>query len=229
MKKEVLEVGQIHIENVTQRTVAVIARKGWGKSTILKMLAYSAPVDLPCYLFDPLGKIHIDGFEKLLITKKVALDEALIKKIGMGFAKVKNTKIIFSFQGLLQSEISTFADNFFAVWKPSNCLVFIDEMQEVCPERSMGLQYSPEVERHVRHDRNENVGFIVATQRPAFTSKNILGLMDYLILGGVTMNQDRKVVEELLTDMLGSDETEKVMAKIQTKGFLEGWTVDYIP
>jgi energy-coupling factor transporter ATP-binding protein EcfA2 len=229
MKHQTLTVGDIKIENVTQRTVAIIGRKGWGKSTILKILAYSAPLELPCYIFDPLGKIEIEGFEVLNITKAVSMNEELIKKISMGFSKIKNTKIIFSYKGLLQTEISTFTNTFFADWHPHNCLVFFDEMQDVCPERSMGLQYSPEVERHVRHDRNENVGFFIATQRPAFTSKNVLGLMDYLILGGVTANQDRKVVEELLTDMLGSDESERVMQKIQTKGFLQGWTVDYLP
>ncbi len=230
MKKETLEVGDIIIENVTQRTVAVIARKGWGKSTILKMLAYSAPVDIPCYIFDPLGKIHIEGFEVLRINKATATNEELIKKIAAGFKKVTNTKIIFSYQALLQEEISMFTDTFFQVWKPSNCLIFMDEVQEITPGMVMrGLKYSAEVERHIRHDRNNNVGYIIATQRPSFCSLNVLGLMDYLILGGITNNRDREVVKQLLEDMLGTTETENVMSQIQTKKFLEGWTINYVP
>lgn len=227
-ERQQLKLGQIEIENCTQRTVSIIARKGWGKSQILKMLAYSAPLEIPCYIFDPLGKIDIEGFSRILITRKVLADEAKLKQLPTLFSKIKEKKIIFAFKDLLPAEIVKFSDLFFQTWKPKNSLIFFDEMQEFVPERGMGLEYSVEIERAVRHWRNENDGFVFATQRPAFCSKKVLALTDFLILGAVTWNQDRKVVEELLSDMMSKEQTESVMQKVQTKQFLEGFTIDFI-
>jgi hypothetical protein len=225
--RETLNLGPIKIENCTQRTVSIIARKGWGKSQTLKMLAYSAPLDLPCFIFDPLGKIQIEGFKSVVITKKVIADEVNLIKICKLFNKIQDKKIIFSFRDLLQSEIVIFINAFFQNWHPKNCLIFADEVQDICPEKGMGLTFSEEFERAVRHWRNDNVGFIIATQRPAFTSKRVLALTDLLIVGAVTWPNDKKVLEELISDMLTKEETEAFLQKIQTKDFLDGYLIDF--
>lgn len=225
--RENLVLGSIRIENVTQRTVSIIARKGWGKSQTLKMLAYSAPLDLPCFVFDPLGKISIEGFKSVIITKRVISDEEQLKKVCGILRTVKDKKIIFSFRDLLQSEIVIFMNVFFQVWRPRNSLIFVDEVQDIVPEKGMGLQFSEEFERAVRHWRNENVGFVIATQRPAFTSKRVLALTDFLILGAITWVNDKHVIEELVSDMLKKEETESLMNNIQTKEFLQGYTLNF--
>jgi hypothetical protein len=91
------------------------------------------------------------------------------------------------------------------------------------------MEYSSEFERAVRHWRNRNVGFIFSTQRPAFTSKKVLGLLDYVLLYRLTYPNDIKVVKELISGMLAPEETEKVIMSIQSKGFLEGYGIDFIP
>ena len=140
--RESLNLGRIKIENVTQRTISIIARKGWGKSQTLKMLAYSAPLEIPCYVFDPLGKIWIEGFQTIAITKRSVQNEAQLKELPKVMGKVKEKKIIFSFKDMLQSEIVKFCDVFFATWKPRNSLIFVDEVQDIIPEKFMGLEFS---------------------------------------------------------------------------------------
>ena len=183
--------------------------------------------DLHCYIFDPLGKIEIEGFQALRITKKTATDEEAIKKIGEAFRKVKDTKIIFSFKDLLQAEIILFMNSFFKVWKPSNCMIFVDEVQDITPNQHLGGDYAEDFERAVRHWRNENCGFVIATQRPSFCSTKVLALTDFLILGRITWKQDKKYIEELVSDMLTEQETENLMQRIQTMGFLRGYSLDF--
>ena len=229
MKKDSLDLGAVHIENVTQRRTSVIAAPGWGKSNTLKMLAYKAPVDLPCYIFDPLGKIEIEGFQLLRITKKTAVDEEQIKKIAVAFRKLNDTKIIFSFKELLQSEIVLFINSFFRYWKPKqHSLVFADEIQDITPNTHMGQEYSEEFERAVRHWRNDDIGWIYATQRPSYCSTKVLGLTDMLILGRVSWKQDVVYVKELLGNMLTERELDDLIKKIQTKGFLEGYSITFL-
>lgn len=225
--RESLTLGSVTIDNITQRTVSIIARKGWGKSQTLKMLAYIAPLGLPVYIIDPLGKIQIDGFKTVVINRKTVLDEGKLRELVQVFNKVKDKKIIFSFRDMLQSEIVVFIDALFQHWKPKNALIFVDEVQDLAPERGMGLDSSPEFLRAVRHWRNENVGFILATQRPAFTSKHILALSDFMLVGAITWKNDKKVMEELIGDMLSEEETKSFISKIQTKKFLEGFAVDF--
>lgn len=229
MKETSIGVGTLQIENATQRTISIIGGKGSGKSQTMKMLAYSAPIDLPCYIFDPLGKIQIEGFQTLRITKKTAINKEAIQKIAEAFRKVKDTKIIFSFNDLLQKEIVLFMNTFFQYWKPHNCMIFVDEIQDITPNQHMGMEYAEDFERAVRHWRNENCGFVIATQRPSFCSTKVLALTDFLVLYRITWKQDKKYIEELVSDMLTEQETERLMQKIQTKSFLEGYTLDFMP
>ena len=60
----------------------------------------------------------------------------------------------------------------------------MDEVHEFIPEGGVGGKYAPEVERAVRHWRNEDVGFVLTSQRPALVKKNVLALTDYLVIYG---------------------------------------------
>lgn len=222
MEIQNLKLGPLTITNLTQRTASIIGGKGTGKTTTLKMLAYNSPVET--YIFDPLNVIYIEGFQRIIITKKLITEGA---KIGKMFNKIKAQKFIFAFRGMLQKEIAEFANGFFSEWKPKHCFIIFDEIHEFCPETSTGGLYAPEVERAIRHWRNEDCGFGMSTQRPAQARKNVLGLTDGLLLYRVTWTHDKKAVEDVLSGMVSDEEKNNVMQKIQTKGFLSGFWIDF--
>lgn len=224
-QKEInLSLGNLSINNSTQRTIAIIGGKGTGKTQTLKMLFLNSP--LPCVLFDTLNVVpDMKDCHRIIINRKNK-DEG--NKLGLILNKMKYKKVIISLIDYNQEEGSKFIDGIFTTWKPHDLLIFVDEVHEITPERGMSQEYSTEFERAVRHYRNKNVGFIINTQRPAFTSKKVLGLIDFLILFRVTYPNDIRVVKELISGML-PEQTESIISQIQTKGFLEGYAIDFIP
>jgi DNA helicase HerA-like ATPase len=130
---------------------------------------------------------------------------------------------------MLQKEMILFVNDFFKVWQPHDCMILFDEIHEFTPERGMGMEYSEEIERAVRHWRNKNVGFIFTTQRPSFTSKKVLALTDFMILYRITWSTDKDRVKEILGDMVSKQESEKLLQTLQTESFLSGYTINFIP
>ncbi len=224
-----LELGNIKIDNVTQRTISCIGGKRTGKTTTLKMMALAFPPHIKLFIFDPLDVIpELPGFEKININKKV-IDKGtdfgkFLNKVELG----KKKGIIFSFIRLLQKEQADFSNALFKIWDPKDCVIAFDEIHEFTPEHGMHMDYGSEVERAVRHWGNQNVGFIFTSQRPAFVSKKVLGLTDYLILYRVTYTADVKAVKDLLKEM-NQPMAEKIVAEIQTKPFLNGYAIDFRP
>lgn len=224
-----LTLGNIKIDNVTQRTVNIIGGKRTGKTSTLKMIALAFPPHIKLYIFDPLNVIpELPGFEKINVTKKV---------VGKGteFGKFLNTidigkkkGIVISFIELLQKEQTTFSNELFQVWKPKDCVIAFDEIHEFTPEHGMHMEYGGEVERAVRHWGNKNIGFIFTTQRPAFVTKKVIGLTDYLVIYRITYTSDVKAVKDLLKEM-NQPMAEKIVAEIQTKPFLNGYAIDFRP
>jgi DNA helicase HerA-like ATPase len=183
--------------------------------------------DIKTVLFDTLNVVpDMKGCTRIKVLRK-NVEQG--KAFAEALQKIKYNKLIISFIDFSQEESSKFLDSLFGNWKPSDMVIMIDEVHEAAPERGMGMEYSSEFERAVRHWRNRNVGFIFSTQRPAFTSKKVLGLLDYVLLYRLTYPNDIKVVKELISGMLSPDETEKVIMSIQSKGFLEGYGIDFIP
>ncbi len=235
-----LKLSNVEIQNLTQRTIAIIGGKGSGKTQTLKMLAVSIPDDIPTYIFDPLNIIRIEGFTKLIVSRhamkkadKDKKDDDVGDDLGKLYAqtipRLKEKKIIFGFESMLQEEMVRFCNSFFKFWHPENCMILFDEIHEFTPERGMGMEYSEEIERGFRHWRNSNVGFIMNTQRASFTSKKVLGLTDFLILYRITYTNDVEAAKDLIKNMLSKEDTDAVISKVQTKGFLEGYTINFIP
>jgi hypothetical protein len=185
------------------------------------MIAAVSPV--PVYIFDPLNVIRINGFNRVLFPKS-----SWEKGIDAGklFNKMKSRNMIFSFRDMLQEELSQFLNDFFSNWKPKSCLICIDEVHEFIPEGGVGGKYAPEVERAFRHWRNEDIGFVLTSQRPALVKKNVLALTDCLILYRTTWSHDIQAIKEILQNMPGID-INKVLSGLQTKGFLEGYSLDF--
>jgi hypothetical protein len=56
--------------------------------------------------------------------------------------------------------------------------------------------------------------------------KNVLALTDYLILYRTTWTHDLNAAKELIQNMPGID-VPQVLAGLQTKSFLEGYSLDF--
>lgn len=221
MQQETLYLGNLRIQNLTQRKVAILGGTGSGKTSTLKMIAAVSPVTV--YLFDPLNVIRIKGFDRVIFGKGAKEKGQDAAKL---FSKMKPRNMIFSFRDFLQDELSTFMNSFFANWQPRDCIIGLDEIHEFIPEGGTGGQYAPEVERAVRHWRNNNVGFVFDSQRPALVKKNVLALTDFLILYRTTWPHDLKAIKEVLQNAPGVD-VEGTLAGLQTKEFLEGYQLDF--
>lgn len=221
MQKQNLILGPLEIRNLTQRKISILGGTGSGKTSTLKMIAAVSPV--PVYIFDPLNVIRIKDFDRVLFSKGSWEKGA---EAGKLFNKMKPRNMIFSFRDMLQEELSQFLNSFYSNWKPHSCLIGIDEVHEFIPEGGVGGKYAPEVERAFRHWRNEDVGFVSSSQRPALVKKNVLALTDYLILYRTTWTHDLTAAKELLQNMPGID-INAVLAGLQTKNFLEGYAIDF--
>jgi DNA helicase HerA-like ATPase len=221
MQKQNLNLGPLEIRNLTQRKISILGGTGSGKTSTLKMIAAVSPV--PVYIFDPLNVIRIKDFDRVVFSKSSSEKGA---EAGKLFSRMKPRNMIFSFRDMLQEELSQFVNAFFSNWKPKSCLIGLDEIHEFIPEGGVGGKYAPEIERAVRHWRNEDVGFVCTSQRPALVKKNVLALTDYLILYRTTWTHDLNAAKELLQNMPGID-LNAVLAGLQTKSFLEGYALDF--
>lgn len=220
-----LTLSTIEIKDMSQRTLSILGGKGSGKTNTLKMLAYTlSKTDTPVYIFDSLNVIRIEGFKKVIITKKF-LDRGA--DLGKLFNQIKDKAVIISFDDMLQSEISSFANGFFGTWKPHKSIICIDEIHEYTPQKSGS--YAPEVERAVRHWRNYDIGFILTSQRPASVEKNVLALTDYAIIYRTTWSNDVEAIKELLKNILTPEYLEFALRRLQTFEFLNGYSINFLP
>lgn len=226
---------QIVIENATQRTISIIGGKGTGKTTTLKLLLenYKQVKNTNknfqgMFVLDPLNVIRskrIEGFRFIINYTFTPKDiDILAKKINILLQQRVN--IVLSFKKRIQKEIVDFLDVFMPSLKLRNSLIELDEIHEFCPQE--GGAYSNEVERYIRHCRNDNVGVIMTSQRPAKVSKNVLALTDYLILYRLTWPHDLKAVKEVIGGHFeDTKSTNEFISSISKKGFLEGAIIDF--
>jgi len=185
---------QIIVDNATQRTVSVIGGKGTGKTTLLMMLLKQQS---PVLTYDPLSVIKaksIDGIRVNLRVKDIDPERvAALMKVTNSTLK-KGDNMIFAFDNMIQEEEIAIANMTLPLLNHKHGYVFFDEIHEFVPLHSQSL----EVERYIRHCRNQDVGVFMTSQRPATVHKNVLALTDYLVLFRVTWAHDLKAVRDLL-------------------------------
>lgn len=225
----------IEILNSTQRTISIIGGKGTGKTTTLKLFMenYRIPEIQNnnfngMLILDPLGiykSKKLNGMRFLIktIPPKQEIKEGAIK---INTLLKKKINIVLSFVKCLPEEMTTFTDSFFPYLNLHNSFIAIDEIHEFCPQDKE--TYSKELERYIRHCRNDNVGIIMTSQRPAAVHKNILALTDYLILYRLTWSHDLKAISEILSKHFkDKKELDLFLKNLSTKGFMEGSTIDF--
>ena len=212
---------QIQIKNLTQRTISHIGQKGTGKTTLIRMVMEELPPSTPSIVFDPLNVI--DAKVKYIINgKSLAYGKIFAKLVNKHVSK--NETIVIAFDRLINQEITPFMDDLLPDIRMKAGMWIFDEIHEFTPQQ--GGAYSFEVERMIRHTRNDNNAVWMSTQRPAFASKKVLALADYIILFRLSYPNDLEVVQRLLSKSAQKDD---VLTKIQGKGFLEGFYIDFDP
>ena len=214
------------IDNITQRKIAIFGGTGTGKTTTLMMIASELlkEKELKVVVFDALNVVSIEGYEKIVVSKA---EKSQGQHLGEILNNLVQKKIIIGFKDFLQEEQSSFLNDVFKTFTPHNAMLLFDELHEFTPEMATGGKYAIEVERSFRHDRNNNVGFIFDSQRPAFVKKNIVALTDCLIVYRMTWANDLDVIKAVLSNGLDKKEIKSILNKIQNRGFLEGFLIDF--
>ena len=223
MNKVNIELQDINIKNATQRSITIIGGKGTGKTTLMKMLLKDVS---PILCYDPLGVIKsdvIDANRIILKTSDIESDKLNLMMRSVNATLKKDKNVVLSFKDMVQSEEIDIADITLPKLNLKHGFVFFDEIHEFVPLHGQ----STEVERYIRHCRNNDVGVVVSTQRPASVHKNVLALTDYLILFRLQWTHDLQAVKELLSHVLEKDELNSVLKTLPTLGFMEGYVIDY--
>jgi DNA helicase HerA-like ATPase len=223
MKTQINLQNEIIVDNATQRTISVLGGKGSGKTTLIKMLLnqYS-----PVCCFDPLSVIDsktIDAKRIILRTKDIDANRISIMMRVINKTLKKGDNVIFSFDNMIQQEEIELANLILPKLSLRHGFVFFDEVHEYVPIHSQSL----ETERYVRHCRNNDVGILMTSQRPASVHKNVLALTDYLILFRMTWTHDIKAVKDLLSDIIDKDEVREIISTLPKLDFMTGFVIDY--
>lgn len=218
--KTMIEVGDIKIDNATQRTITVVGGKGTGKTTLIKMMIDSVQ---PALILDPLNVIkgkEIDayriGIDKSTDSKKLLNIAQLTNQL---FRQKKN--VVIYFNEMLKDEMNSKVDIIFPHLRLKDGFVFIDEIHEFTPQ----YNGSDEVHRAVRHWRNRNIGFVLTTQRPASVNTNVIAMTDYLILFRITWKNDLQAIKEIIKHQ--DVDVDQILKDLQKFGFMEGYAIDF--
>lgn len=189
--------------DIRKRTIGIIGAKGTGKT--YKTREMVEKINGGCIIFDTIGAIRQPSASKYEATKINLQQQAIA--FGMMIKTVKKKSLSINLSKLTREEAVLFTDltltTAYASDHIKNKVFVFDEIHDYLPER---YSRSKEVERLVRHGRNDNNTFIYNTQRPAQVTKNLFNLTDVLIIFRLNWKHDLEVVREALYNLGGRSE-----------------------
>jgi len=194
-KRQSTQSSSINSIELKERTIGILGQKGTGKTYLTRALINSFKDH--CVIFDTIGafkkqKLKAQNFE--VVPKDIEK-----QAIAWGVISTKTKQnVAVDLSRLTQKEIITFTDIALKTAEYKNKNVFVDEIADYIPESA---KKSQEMERLIRHGRNEGNTFFFNTQRPAQISKNTLNLVDILIVFRLVWNRDIEVLEELFNSL----------------------------
>ena len=196
-REEDLDLGDVRIDDACQRTVVLIGGKGSGKSTAIRQLMRVAQEKkLPVIAMDPTGALISKDFNVIRVGHQYNQDQIkVLLRVMRSLWKGKQA-LVLDVSDLTREENSGFANEVFPeIFKYRDGMVMIDEVPEFVPQ--FGAFKSEELIRFNRKCRNKNIGTVLATQRPASVSKEVLALGDLYLVFRVVHPPDRETVSKL--------------------------------
>lgn len=184
------------------RTIGVFGQKGTGKTYLTRQIAESIPKDV--VLFDTISAVKPKG------TKIYEVDIKNREKQAILFSQITlrtHHNIGLDLSRLTKDEIVDFTQMYLSLTSMQNKYVIIDEMADYTPQIG---QSSKELERLVRHGRNQGNTFVFNTQRPAYLTKNVLNLVDVAVFFRLVWSRDIDVVKDVLNNLGKSNTTEQI-------------------
>jgi len=178
---------------IKERTVGILGQKGTGKTYLTREMIEK--LDKNAIVFDTIGAIKPNN------VRMYKVEPAHLEEQAVFFSEiVKHThkNIGVNLSMLTRDEIVEFTESFLMVSDLKDRYIFIDEMAEYVPQSGTS---SKELERLVRNGRNAGNTFIFNTQRPAYITKNILSLVDILIVFRLVWERDIMVIKDILNNL----------------------------
>lgn len=219
-----LRIGDIKINDATQRTVALLGMKGSGKTTGLRMIIREAEAaGLPVVAVDPTGSLKHSDFYNVKLTGEY--DPTILREL-IWASWAEKAPLVLEISEMRNTEAVRFAENLFGILgKMRNGLAIIDEIPDLTPQRG---NKSEELIRFNRKCRNHNIGFIFTTQRPAAVDKNVLALADLMLVMRVAWPTDVEVYDEHLKHMgYSKEERGRILTEIAHFGPGEVYILDF--
>lgn len=184
------------------KTVGIFGMKGTGKTYLTRQIAESIPKDV--ILFDTINAVKAKG------TKIYEVDIKDREKQAILFSQITlrtHHNIGVNLSRLTKDEIVEFMNFYLWLTPMKDKYIIIDEAADYMPQ--MGLS-SKELERLVRHGRNQGNTFVWNTQRPAYLTKNVLNLVDVAVFFRLVWSRDIDVVKEMLNNLGKANTTEQI-------------------
>lgn len=197
------------------QTIAVIGRKGSGKTYLGTMIAEQfLDEKIQTIILDPVGvwwglRVAADGKTKgkqIFVIGGDHGDVPIVPEAGARIAKLiieKGISAVIDVSGFRVGELKRFAgefaEEFFQLKKAkrSAAMLFAEEAQLFMPQNirpDEGRMYSA-FERIVRLGRNYGIGCTLITQRPQSVNKEVLSQVECLCVLQITGPHERKALE----------------------------------
>jgi len=177
------------------KTIGILGQKGTGKTYLTRQ--FIEKLDKNAVVFDTIGAIKPKGVRMYEVEPKEIEKQAVFfseivthtrKNVGVDLSKLVSSEIVEFTEVFLITAHDKLKDKYF----------FFDEIAEYIPQYG---ESSKELERLIRHGRNAGNTFIFNTQRPSYITKNVLSLVDILIVFRLVWERDILVIKDLLNNL----------------------------